>query len=69
MQDGILFDNVLIASDEEVVESYRDSAWKPKFEVEKEKQKAEDAASGVSDGLKGFQVIGLGTYYIRSSFL
>ncbi|GFZ07902.1 calnexin 1 [Actinidia rufa] len=55
MQDGILFDNVLIASDEEVAESYRNSAWKPKFEVEKEKQKAEDAASGVSDGLKGFQ--------------
>ncbi|XP_010044902.2 calnexin homolog [Eucalyptus grandis] len=50
MQDGILFDNVLIASDEKVAESYRETAWKPKFEVEKEKQKEEDKATG-SDGL------------------
>ncbi|KAI8017969.1 hypothetical protein LOK49_LG04G02379 [Camellia lanceoleosa] len=55
MQDGILFDNMLIASNEKVAASYRDNAWKPKFEVEKEKQKAEEAASGLSDGLKGFQ--------------
>ncbi|XP_057459854.1 calnexin homolog [Actinidia eriantha] len=55
MQDGILFDNVLIAGDEKVAESYRETAWKPKFEVEKEKQKAEEAAAVDSDGLKGYQ--------------
>ncbi|KAK6250357.1 Calreticulin/calnexin - like 1 [Theobroma cacao] len=54
MQDGILFDNILIAKNEKVAESYRETAWKPKFEVEKEKQKAEDEVAG-SDGLAGFQ--------------
>ncbi|KAE8123761.1 hypothetical protein FH972_018693 [Carpinus fangiana] len=54
MQDGILFDNILIAKDEKTAESYRETTWKPKFEVEKEKQKAEDLAAG-SDGLVGFQ--------------
>ncbi|KAH7522552.1 hypothetical protein FEM48_Zijuj07G0150700 [Ziziphus jujuba var. spinosa] len=54
MQDGILFDNILIAKDEKVAESYRETAWKPKFEVEKEKQKDEDEAAG-SDGLAGIQ--------------
>ncbi|CAI9113779.1 OLC1v1014452C4 [Oldenlandia corymbosa var. corymbosa] len=54
MQDGILFDNVLIATDEKVAESIRTSTWKPKFDVEKEKQKAEepDSETGV---LKGIQ--------------
>ncbi|XP_042501300.1 calnexin homolog [Macadamia integrifolia] len=55
MQDGILFDNILITSDENVAESYREKTWKLKFEVEKEKQKAEEAAGGLSDGLSGFQ--------------
>ncbi|KAJ4974491.1 hypothetical protein NE237_007665 [Protea cynaroides] len=55
MQDGILFDNFLIASDEKVAETYREKTWKPKFEVEKEKQKAEEAAASLSDGLAGFQ--------------
>lgn len=54
MQDGILFDNILIAKDEKVATSYRESAWKPKFDVEKEKQKAEEDAAG-SDGLSGIQ--------------
>ncbi|KAK0590749.1 hypothetical protein LWI29_031225 [Acer saccharum] len=54
MQDGILFDNILISKDEKVAESYRETTWKPKFEVEKEKQKAEEVAAG-SDGLAGFQ--------------
>ncbi|KAG6712283.1 hypothetical protein I3842_05G096200 [Carya illinoinensis] len=54
MQDGILFDNILIAGDEKVAESYRLTAWKPKFEAEKEKQKAEEAAAGLSDGLSDF---------------
>ncbi|KAK4597401.1 hypothetical protein RGQ29_015083 [Quercus rubra] len=55
MQDGILFDNILIAGDEKVAESYRLTTWKPKFEAEKEKQKAEEAAAGQSDGLSGFK--------------
>ncbi|XP_043703410.1 calnexin homolog [Telopea speciosissima] len=55
MQDGILFDNFLITSDEKVAETYREKTWKPKFDVEKEKQKAEEAAAGLSDGLSGFQ--------------
>ncbi|GMI72229.1 calnexin 1 [Hibiscus trionum] len=54
MQDGILFDNILIAKNDKVAESYRETTWKPKFEVEKEKQKSEDEAAG-SDGLTGFQ--------------
>ncbi|CBI35622.3 unnamed protein product, partial [Vitis vinifera] len=54
MQDGILFDNILITSDEKTAESYRETTWKPKFEVEKEKQKAEDAAAGF-DVPSGFQ--------------
>ncbi|CAL9770779.1 unnamed protein product, partial [Musa acuminata subsp. burmannicoides] len=58
MQDGILFDNILIASDEKVAESYRAETWKPKYEVEKEKQKAEDASVS-SDGLSGFQVMSI----------
>ncbi|CAI9766180.1 unnamed protein product [Fraxinus pennsylvanica] len=55
MQDGLLFDNILIASDESVAESYRGTAWKPKFDVEKEKQKAEEAAD--SEGLQGVQKV------------
>ncbi|MBA0757165.1 hypothetical protein Gotri_020277 [Gossypium trilobum] len=54
MQDGILFDNILIAKNDKVAESYRETTWKPKFEVEKEKQKAEDESTD-SDGLSGVQ--------------
>ncbi|KAK8710814.1 hypothetical protein V6N13_146123 [Hibiscus sabdariffa] len=54
MQDGILFDNILIAKNEKVAKSYRDTEWKPKFEVEKKKQKAEEQANG-SGELEGFQ--------------
>ncbi|XP_012487663.1 calnexin homolog [Gossypium raimondii] len=54
MQDGILFDNILIAKNDKVAESYRETTWKPKFEVEKEKQKAEDEAAD-SARLAGFQ--------------
>ncbi|KAK6920428.1 Calreticulin/calnexin [Dillenia turbinata] len=55
MQDGILFDNILIASDEKTATTYRDTTWQPKFQVEKEKQKAEDTASGLSDSLSSLQ--------------
>ncbi|KAK4362100.1 hypothetical protein RND71_017341 [Anisodus tanguticus] len=55
MQDGILFDNILIVSDEKVAESFRKTAWKPKFDVEKEKQRSEEEEE--SGGLKGFQKV------------
>ncbi|GAB2289335.1 hypothetical protein Dimus_023640 [Dionaea muscipula] len=55
MQDGILFDSILIASDEKVAEKFREDLWKPKFEAEKEKQKAEETAAAVSDGVSGIQ--------------
>ncbi|KAI3688626.1 hypothetical protein L2E82_46334 [Cichorium intybus] len=54
MQDGILFDNILIASDEKTAETIRETTWKPKFKVEEEKHKAEEQAAGL-DGLKGIQ--------------
>ncbi|XP_074582384.1 calnexin homolog [Curcuma longa] len=55
MQDGIIFDNILIASDEKVAEQYRIKTWKPKYDVEKEKLKAEEAASGFSATILRFQ--------------
>ncbi|KAL9256901.1 Calnexin homolog 1-like protein [Drosera capensis] len=55
MQDGILFDNLLIASDDKAAEKVREELWKPKFEAEKEKQKAEEAAAAVPDAVSGFQ--------------
>ncbi|KAL5228895.1 hypothetical protein ABZP36_017160 [Zizania latifolia] len=55
MQDGILFDNILIADDEKVATSILEKTWKPKYEVEKEKEKAEEAAAGGADGLSEFQ--------------
>ncbi|KAG2565949.1 hypothetical protein PVAP13_7NG154100 [Panicum virgatum] len=54
MQDGILFDNILIADDEKVATSILEKTWKPKYEVEKEKEKAEEAAAA-ADGLSEFQ--------------
>ncbi|EPS68494.1 calnexin-like protein, partial [Genlisea aurea] len=62
MQDGILFDNILIASSVQVSESYRESAWKPKFDAEKEKQKAEDSTTS-SEGLKNFQKLAFDYLY------
>lgn len=53
MQDGILFDNILIAKDTEVAKSIRHKTWQPKNEVEKQKQAEEEAAS--SDGLAAYQ--------------
>ncbi|KAI3512756.1 hypothetical protein L1887_20075 [Cichorium endivia] len=54
MQDGILFDNILIGNDEKVATSIRDATWKPKFLVEDEKRKAEEKSTGL-EGLKGIQ--------------
>jgi calnexin len=55
MQDGILFDNILIADDEKVATSILEKTWKPKFDVEKEKQKAEEAANAPSEELSEIQ--------------
>lgn len=68
MQDGILFDNILIASDEKTAESYRETAWKPKFQVEKEKQKSEDAAAA-PDFITTFQVMAAYHYFPFLCFL
>ncbi|XP_076911496.1 calnexin homolog [Bidens hawaiensis] len=54
MQDGILFDNILIASDEMSAKSVRDTTWMPKFLVEKARQTADERAASLS-GLKGIQ--------------
>ncbi|XP_047330226.1 calnexin homolog [Impatiens glandulifera] len=56
MQDGILFDNFLIADNDEIAASYRVDSWKPKFDSESEKLKAEEAAVGSDTlSLKGVQ--------------
>ncbi|XP_020994431.2 calnexin homolog [Arachis duranensis] len=47
MQDGILFDNILIANDGNIAASYRETTWKPKFNIEKKNQKEEDSDGGL----------------------
>ncbi|KAI5055957.1 hypothetical protein GOP47_0029478 [Adiantum capillus-veneris] len=42
MQDGLLFDNILLTSDEDLAKHYRDTEWKVKFEAEKTKEKKEE---------------------------
>ncbi|KAL4584655.1 hypothetical protein LXL04_009261 [Taraxacum kok-saghyz] len=54
MQDGILFDNILIANDENTAESIRETTWKPKFSIEKANQTVEEDIAGI-EGLKGIQ--------------
>nr|XP_043638954.1 calnexin homolog [Erigeron canadensis] len=54
MQDGILFDNILITNDEKTALTIRETTWKPKFKLEEDKQKAEEQSAGL-DGLKGIQ--------------
>lgn len=56
MQDGILFDNILITKDEKAAQSYRETLWKPKFEVEKEKEKAEEDVPSSAGLLANVQV-------------
>lgn len=47
MNDGIIFDNILVTHDEAAAEKYRETTWKPKYdkekEIEKVKQDKEDA--------------------------
>ncbi|KAI5069648.1 hypothetical protein GOP47_0015949 [Adiantum capillus-veneris] len=51
MQDGILFDNVLITSNEDLAAEYRDMEWKVKFNVEKMQQKKEEAEEAAKKSL------------------
>ncbi|KAH9328343.1 hypothetical protein KI387_000451 [Taxus chinensis] len=55
MQDGILFDNILIGQDEKVAEEYKEKTWKGKFSIEKEKQKLEDPEDSLPGDLSGYQ--------------
>ncbi|XP_076949283.1 uncharacterized protein LOC143621878 [Bidens hawaiensis] len=55
MQDGILFDNILIAGGEKTATEIRDTTWKLKLKLEEEKQNAEEQAAAGSDGLMGIQ--------------
>lgn len=57
MQDGILFDNILIASSEDEARAYRDRTWKRKFKAEKKKLKEEQGHTASSDFLFRIQVI------------
>jgi calnexin len=58
MQDGILFDNILVAHDEKVAEEYRKTTWEPKYLIEKEKDAAEAKVEKVekSAGVAGIKV-------------
>ncbi|KAL1812351.1 hypothetical protein ACET3Z_022416 [Daucus carota] len=44
-----------LANDEKVAGSYRQTTWKPKFDVEKEKQKAKEETSSLSKSLNVFR--------------
>lgn len=57
MQDGILFDNILVAHGEDVAQEYRKTTWEPKYLIEKEKEAAEEkedkpAKATGADGIK-----------------
>jgi calnexin len=53
MQDGILFDNILVTNDEAEAAAYRETTWKAKFDVEKaEQEKEEKVADPEEDSLK-----------------
>jgi len=55
VQDGMLFDNILIADDVSDAKEYRDKYWKPKFEVEKDKEKEEEAGAHILGSLAGIK--------------
>jgi calnexin len=44
MQNGILFDNILVTYDEAETAAYRETTWKPKFVAEKVKVVEEEKA-------------------------
>mgnify|MGYP002775660870 FL=1 len=49
MQDGILFDNILLTTDEAEAAKYRQKTWKVKFDAEKKEEKV---ASAIESGTK-----------------
>ncbi|MCO5583688.1 hypothetical protein L7F22_037601 [Adiantum nelumboides] len=51
MQDGILFDNMLITSNVDVAAEYREKEWKIKYEAEKAQQKKEEAVEAAKESL------------------
>ena len=60
MQDGILFDNILVAHDEKVAEEYRKTTWEPKYLIEKEKivgEKEDEKEDKSSTGIEAIKVI------------
>lgn len=60
MQDGILFDNILVAHDEKVAEEYRKTTWEPKYLIEKEKvvgEEKKEKEEKSSTGIEAIKVI------------
>ena len=53
MNDGILFDNVLVTHDEIVAAAFRNSTWKPKWDVEKAKEAIENEEKSIESISKG----------------
>lgn len=53
MQDGLLFDNVLVTRDVNLAKEYRDKEWKVKFDAETEQQKKEELADARNSGYLG----------------
>ncbi|MCO5549187.1 hypothetical protein L7F22_002653 [Adiantum nelumboides] len=51
MQDGILFDNMLITNNVDLAAEYREKEWKIKYEAEKAQQKKEEAAEAAKESL------------------
>ncbi|CAK9226050.1 unnamed protein product [Sphagnum troendelagicum] len=47
MQDGILFDDILVTHDEADAQKYRDKTWKPKFDAEKQREAMEDKENDI----------------------
>jgi len=56
MQDGILFDNILVTCNEGVVSEHRDTTWKPKFHMEKKKEKLVWDRSNIISAVGGIKV-------------
>ncbi len=56
MQDGILFDNILVTRNEGVASEHRDTTWKPKFHMEKKKEKLVWDRSNIISAVGGIKV-------------
>ncbi len=56
MQGGILFDNILVTRNEGVASEHRDTTWKPKFHMEKKKEKLVWDRSNIISAVGGIKV-------------